>query len=288
MHSEMNREHLRDLQLVQLDTLKKVIEICEMNNLRYFAIAGTLLGAVRHKGFIPWDDDIDISMPRADYDIFMQLAPQYLDSHHYLHPAGDPSPYCESHYLQMSKIYDTRMKVATGAKEKNSTHPSLDIFTLDGVPNSRLLRFFFVNLLLFRKLLFVLSQFDVYVNQRKNSRPFSERILLKIFNRISVQRFIDTKKQFNACDRLLKKYEWTQTRHCSMQLLGQYRFKAIYPHEWIGEGIKIQFEDIEIVVPCNYHEYLRQLYGENYMELPPESKQNFHVSHILLKETESA
>lgn len=73
---------LRDLQLVELDILKEFLRICKKYNLRYYALGGTLLGAVRHKGFIPWDDDVDIGMPRPDFIRFGEIAkkefPQYI------------------------------------------------------------------------------------------------------------------------------------------------------------------------------------------------------------------
>ena len=74
----MNDFNLRELQLCELEILKKVIEAFEKNNLSYFALFGTLIGAVRHEGFIPWDDDVDIGMPRKDYDTFIANADKIL------------------------------------------------------------------------------------------------------------------------------------------------------------------------------------------------------------------
>lgn len=71
-------QSLRDLQLKELEILKAFLEICKKNNLRYFMLGGTFLGAIRHKGFIPWDDDIDIGMPRSDYENLFCLAKIYL------------------------------------------------------------------------------------------------------------------------------------------------------------------------------------------------------------------
>ena len=76
----MNNEDLRKVQLVQLEIAKEVKRVCDDNNIKYFLTAGTLLGAVRHRGFIPWDDDLDIGMLRKDYDEFCKIAPKHLNS----------------------------------------------------------------------------------------------------------------------------------------------------------------------------------------------------------------
>ena len=69
------------LHQVDLDIVKEVVAICERHSLRYYMLGGTMLGAIRHKGFIPWDDDIDLGIPREDYDMFLQIAPNELSAH---------------------------------------------------------------------------------------------------------------------------------------------------------------------------------------------------------------
>ena len=94
----MDKKTLRKVQLVQLEIAKEIARICEENKINYYLIGGTLLGAIRHKGFIPWDDDLDIGMIRSDYEKFMQIAPKCLDDKYalidwksdliYPHPMG--------------------------------------------------------------------------------------------------------------------------------------------------------------------------------------------------------
>ena len=82
---------LRKLQMAELEILKEFVRLCEAHGLQYYLVGGTLLGAVRHKGFIPWDDDIDVAMPRGDYDRFAQIAPKELDPRYFYQcPDTDP------------------------------------------------------------------------------------------------------------------------------------------------------------------------------------------------------
>jgi lipopolysaccharide cholinephosphotransferase len=120
---------LRRLQLTELEILKEVVRICKDNALQYFLIGGTLLGAVRHRGFIPWDDDIDIAMPRTDYERFLALCKSQLDSRYYVH-CNDTDPL---YWLSYAKI----RKHGTVFDEAVSAHLSVpkgifvDVFPLD-------------------------------------------------------------------------------------------------------------------------------------------------------------
>ena len=99
-----NKYDIRALQLKVLDILLAVDKVCREHHLRYYIMAGTLIGAVRHKGFIPWDDDLDIGMPRKDYEIFMEkskdLLPDYLEA---IYWKNDPD-----YPLSFAKIQDAR------------------------------------------------------------------------------------------------------------------------------------------------------------------------------------
>ena len=124
---------LRKLQLAELEVLKEVVRICDKYKITYYISGGTYLGAVRHKGFIPWDDDVDIAMPREDYEIFLQLAEQELNSKYKLVTYKK-----DDNYLYYpSKIETDEMKVINHSvnNEKNF-NAWIDIFPLDGMPNN--------------------------------------------------------------------------------------------------------------------------------------------------------
>ena len=134
-----NQNDLRKLQLVELDILKEFLRICKKHHLRYYALGGTLLGAVRHEGFIPWDDDIDVGMPRPDFRRFEKIAEKELPE--YLH-------YCsfmktEGYHHYVPRITDSRVKVIDESAAVDAEKEAwIDIFPLDGMPGNKYLRKF--------------------------------------------------------------------------------------------------------------------------------------------------
>ena len=123
---------MSDIKIIQdkiLSILKEFINICEENNLTYYALGGTLLGAVRHKGFIPWDDDIDIGMPREDYEKFKKVAPNSLPNN-YKFLSEDTANYKKA----FSVIRDDSTKIIMNySKEELVESLWIDIFPLDGM-----------------------------------------------------------------------------------------------------------------------------------------------------------
>ena len=112
----MNKDLLRQVQLIQLEILKDFVKVCNKYNLQYFLDGGTLLGAVRHKGFIPWDDDLDLAMPREDYDTLIEIAPEIFDEPYFLQtPENDIGCF----YGGYSKLRNSN---TTGLEKRNKNH----------------------------------------------------------------------------------------------------------------------------------------------------------------------
>ncbi|WP_051004336.1 LicD family protein [Treponema primitia] len=155
---------LRDIQLIELAILKQVLAIIKSNNLTYFLLGGTLLGAVRHQGFIPWDDDIDIGMPRPDYEKFIEVVNKLLPGNLQLkHFKLD-----EKYKKYPIRIEDIRYQVQRNdAIQKSIYNVWIDIFPLDGMPGNPLGRSIHKLRLLFRRLLLQYSKFNDQVNIKK-------------------------------------------------------------------------------------------------------------------------
>jgi len=275
-------EDIRKLQMVELSILKEFIRICENHNLRYFAIGGTVLGAVRHNGFIPWDDDVDVSMPREDYDKFQELIASGVTDNTY---EVETMYTHENHIAPAMKFVDTSVTmVFTRAKIEYKTNAFIDIFPLDGLPSNKIIRFFHVRRFLIQLYLFLFSTFDTSVRQDNKNRSLPVRLAMWACNTFNVQKFFNKRKIVRRGDKILTKYSFGKTSFCSPQLWGHYKTRAIFPTEWLGAGTTLQFEDIEINAPEHYPKYLQQLYGANYMELPPENKRETHASSVIFHE----
>ena len=140
VYEKISEENLKKLHEVEVEILDEVVRICDKYNLDYYLVGGTLIGAIRHKGFIPWDDDLDISMPRADYEKFLEVAPLELDEKYYL----ENRKYNEKFHLPFTKIKKNNTEFRETFTSSLDNHKGIfvDIFPLDNVkkPYSKLTR----------------------------------------------------------------------------------------------------------------------------------------------------
>jgi len=265
-------EELRELQLIEFDILKKFKELCEKHNLTYYLIGGTLLGAVRHKGFIPWDDDVDVSMPRPDYVRFLEIAKEELVSPYVLDIR-------DHHAFPFARIDNTSKRVKSEVNLNVQIWYSwIDVFPMDAMPANQL-RYSLRKLhIWFRQRMFLLSAFNDWLDRGKK-RGFPKRVLIKLIDTIHLEHFLDSDKQLAKWHRVLASYPYEKGRYVG-QLLGGYKFKYMMEREVYEPGKELEFEGELFHVPENYDALLRNLYGD-YMTLPPEDKRDKHKSTIL-------
>lgn len=258
------------LHQVDLDIVKEVVAICEKHGFTYFMLGGTMLGAVRHKGFIPWDDDIDLGIPRIDYEAFLKVAPKELSSHlKVVNYRTDP----DYHYY-ITRILDTETKVEEEriGNENRYTNASIDIFPIDGTPNNEILRKLYFFRVLYHRALMSLCYKDSI--DRKRPRGTAEKILLWVMERIPVEKMTTPHMQKEKIDRLLRSQRIDGAKYIG-NIMGAYRTKEIVPAEFYGKGKMYPFEDIELRGMELADEYLTWTYGD-YMKLPPEDKRKTH------------
>lgn len=254
---------IRPLQLRILKILLAVDKVCKEHNLRYYIMAGTMLGAVRHKGFIPWDDDLDIGMPRADYDLLMANAAAWL-----------PEPYeavCaendKEYPLPFAKIQDAGTTLIERMHLKYLGGVYLDVFPLDGVPDSRLKqRLHFAKYEFYKRVLYLIHR-DPY-KHGKGPSSWIPLLCRKLFTPTGVQA---------AIRKIMVKYDFDQSA-----LVCDYDdgMKGIMPKEVLGSPTPILFEGEEVWGVENYDTYLVRKYGD-YMTIPKQDKQRQHNFHYM-------
>ena len=262
----MNYLTSQQIKDVQLNILNYFVKVCEENNLQYYLCGGTLLGAIRHHGFIPWDDDIDVFMPRPDYRKLLDLNIQSPFELRYFSKGNSLQPFI--------KIVDT----STLAQEKNSTFPSaiwIDIFSIDGLFGNNLL-----NKLHFKLVKFL--RYRTYFALRPEGLSPRAKFLMTIINLLhikkeSVNRFFCYWTEFFAS---IKKYD--QSKYIGGINWG-YGPQERMKRNDLEPIVKVEFEGKKYNAPIGYDIYLRNLYG-NYMKLPPKEQRRSHAMKAWKKE----
>ncbi len=278
---EKRTDNLRELQLLELTVLKQIAALCKEHGLRYYLLGGTFLGAVRHQGFIPWDDDIDVGMPREDFEIFCRLAEKEFQF-----PYGFSSFHNNAEHIYFHPRvyrYDSRVIDRSGVKEKE-TYAWVDIFPLDGMPENAFYRKCHEGYLLFLRMLFMFSQFDQIVNVNREGRPWYEKILVSIGKKIKFDRLLSAKKRMEKIERTMKKFPYEGSAYVG-NFMGAYKMKEIFPKCYYDETDEYLFEDMMCPAPKNYDAVLKQMYGD-YMTPPKEERKNKHYTEVISANSE--
>lgn len=272
----MEFSDLRKLQLIEVNLLMKFQQICEENNLTYYFVGGGLIGALRHGGFIPWDDDLDIVMPRDDYERFVDVCKQGIeDGYGLIHYDTKIDPHWHTVY---SKFVDLESQI-----ERPLTFQSfkeyvwIDILPIDGMPKSKIRRWLHMQHVLVMRYWLVLT--DIEHLAALKERPFYESFILNFFRVIPIFKLFETRKVAKKVEACMKKYKLEESIYWC-DLIGKYRSREIQPKERWGTPATLLFEGIEVKVPELYHEFQTHMYGD-YMKLPPKEQQIAHEVTLL-------
>ena len=247
-----------------MNIMREIDRICRENDIGYFLVGGSLLGAVRHKGFIPWDDDIDIGMLREDFEKFRRICPQLLASHlSYQSYTDEPT----SHYIfDKVRLKDTYFSTKFSNRFSDIENGIfIDILVYDKTANSQFLQKFHIrSIQFFRRLINIR-----WVGKaRRGIHYTASKLLLPIMKRVP---FFTYHRFF---ERALQMFDFKKNSKYLIDGVGQNLEKGPFPKEWFDELIDIQYEDMLFKAPKAYDEYLRHWYGNRYMELLPLSSRN--------------
>lgn len=263
----MDDKIIKKLRDTQIEILDKVHSFCDDNNIKYYLYAGTLLGAVRHKGFIPWDDDLDIIMPRKDYDRFIKLFMKSDLLNNYFLQNTDTEP---EYHLPFTKIRKKNTLYSEkGLEELDINHGIfIDIFPMDFSK---------------KNYGFVYKTRDLL---EKNLVHVAGMRQLKIKTVSMFSSILYAATRIMSVHRILKIAEWL----CKAVKKGDYYVifssyfnceKETVPVEYYNNPVLLRFDGKQYYAPGEYHKILEIKYG-NYMELPPENeRENHEVSNIL-------
>lgn len=261
-YKEMSQKEFREMQMIELNIMLYFDDFCKKHNLRYYMSGGTLIGAVRHKGFIPWDEDIDLHMPRPDYEKLPELWEKYAQKDKYNLCITDLEHNTRQHAYMICDSDTTLIEERT----INDDVPQgirIDIMPYDGRPDSEMkarIQFFWAA---------VFSIYNVQrlpENQGGKLMRFGVKCALGIIKNPRMRY-----KIWNYAKSQMSKYDfetspWVREMVCPMRSA---RFK--YPRDRFDEPIYLEFEGHMLPAHHYYKDYLENVYT-GYMELPPEDK----------------
>ena len=266
----------RALQLAELDILKRLVQLCDRYGIPYFALGGTLLGAVRHQGFIPWDDDVDIGIPREEYRRFLAIAREELAAPYAVKTFWEDADY--PYYF--SRVVNARVEVADrSAIQEKRQYAWIDIFPLDGMPSGRFRRTVQKYRLLYARLLFQYSRFSSLVSVALPNRPLHERLLIRLGRLLPVERWVSPGGALKRLDALLTRYSYAESDYV-VNLMGAGKFKEMFPKSVYEDTALYRFEDMTLKGPADYDRVLTQMYGD-YLTPPPEAERNKHFTEVV-------
>jgi lipopolysaccharide cholinephosphotransferase len=266
----MDQETFIKLRRVQIELLDEFVRVCEENNLFYFLAFGTLIGAVRHKGFIPWDDDIDVAMPRHDYENFIEIYDKLENSNYYL-----LTNKCSSASFHHFRTFAKFCKKGTIFAENNKDDEIYTGIWIDIWPYDKCIRFFLAPQ---EKLIsFTRQAYSLRLNKdifQTNIKKNIIKIMFCIFPKQTL--FILSNKLFTLFNKINTRFITCFSGFSGYKKL-THRYDIIFPLT------KLEFEGKQYFVPGNWDNYLTNIYG-NYMELPPIEQQVTHNPKFIIFE----
>ena len=261
--SKMELMTIREQQLVELEIMKEIHRVCEENSINYWLMYGSLIGAVRHEGFIPWDDDIDVAMMRDEYNRFIEVCANGALSEHFIiqnyHTDSD-----FEFIISRIGMEGTYSDTASRRKMNSMSYCYVDVFPFDIVPDDESKR---------NKHMQQISKLKKDIRYRRNYsydcnslvKKFCKRIVEKIYSIHSIAWYA------RKLEKTATQYSESKSSLCA-GLGGGYKYqKEIQFLEDFKQLELRPFEDTQFYIPHNYDRILKNLYGD-YMTLPPESQ----------------
>ena len=270
-----NSEEVKKVQQIALSLYKKFADICDANNLTFYFTGGALIGVKRHQGFIPWDDDIDIVMPRKDFDRFQEIAGDYAsEGYGVCNRWTDPN-----WHFAFLQFMDMRSEIEINLAEiPRRSSVWLDVYPIDGVPSGKIRRKLYVRYILFQRYKIQAAHIRTQSDSIRK-RALYERIIISVLKKLPMDKLINTNKVIDRMENKLRKYDMSKCEY-SGNLLGRYREREIVPTKYWGVPNKEPFEECMVSTPHDGDAILRMIYG-NYMKMPSKDMQVAHQVRVI-------
>lgn len=261
--TEVKPEDIKRLQNLSLEMFKYFKQICEKNNLRFFFCGGCCIGALRHKGFIPWDDDIDVFMPREDYEKLEEIWHKCADEERYRICRTSKTEYTRIQFITISDENTTFIK--TRQADLDIPHGlRLDVIPIDGSPDSAFKRKI--------QMMWALI-YSMFLNGEPHT---SKGKLLEFLSKTALFFFPTVKSRYKIwrfAEKQMSKYPLATSNYAKELCVWFEVMKRDYPARLFQDVTYREFEGISCPIPIGYDEYLKMAFTGNYMDLPPIEQQ---------------
>lgn len=269
---KLTQEELRKLQLCELEALVFFDEYCRKHGLTYYLCGGCLIGAVRHGGFIPWDDDTDVLMSRPDYERFLRLYKEENPSERFVLVNDDDKSFSGNIFAVLSDTDHTMVK----DYQQNLDMPHgipLDIFPIDGLAEGKFARY----VQYFWTMIYSLFRSQTVPKNHGGLLSMGSKLLLALFKKHSTRY-----KIWRYAEKRMTRYDFDESENVAELCAGFYFMKKVYPKSIYSGTTELEFEGRKFLAMKNYDQYLRIPFGD-YMELPPEEERVPHHDIVKLE-----
>ena len=258
---------LREMRSIQLAMLKSIHQFCTVNNIRYSLSGGSLIGAVRHQGFIPWDDDVDLMMPRPDYERFLK---SYEDRHYKIITYKNDNSY----HFPFAKVFDDRTILI---EDFSYNGVYVDLFPVDGLPDNE------EEMTDMMSKVSRLSAHDLYFASDTYRYQPGNKVILKLKHFFKKMLVSNRDTIIRNIEEICNKYSFDSANFAGVLVWG-YGLKEYMPSFVFKSYQEVEFEEVRCMCISDYDIYLTSLYG-NYMELPPmEARVSHHKYKVYWKD----
>lgn len=269
----MSEITIQEVQKLEFEILKYIKDVCDKNNINYYLAYGTLIGAVRHQGFIPWDDDIDIMMPREDFAKFSEVTSK--EPHQYYRLVSRENN--QNFTAPLPKVVDSRTKLIQnyGLIEKVELGIYVDIFIIDGAGDQEeaAKKHYDESFNLYKK--WIRSDTMMFVPQYTKLLSFARWVKYIPEKIMGIYHWLDKIEEHNSS------YSFYDKAYVgSLEAGTPHAERNVWPASYFGTDCMLEFNHVNFRVPKQYDAILRSEYGD-YMKLPPIEKQNSHHKYQL-------
>ena len=272
----LSEDERKNLKKTLLYMTAEIDAVCRKYDIKMFLVGGSLLGAIRHGGFIPWDDDVDFGMTREDYEKFISIFDQELGEHYYLRCPNSSYPN-GNRFMQIFKK-GTVLETAEGNTPLQPNCVLVDVFPYDAVPNNRIYQK--IKGIWCNGLMIIASSVSdyTYPNEEYKQMMYKTRGGFILYTAMTFVGFLfswrSPAKWFNTVDKAIqykKKTDFITSATGRRHYLGE-----IFPTDVFLPLQEIKFENLTLFAPANPDAYLRHNYGDDYMTPPPDGKRESH------------